>query len=230
MKGLLKKDLALLANTGKIYVGVSLFCMVLGLVNEDMRDFSLSFLVIMFSLAAPSTLSYDEFDNGMPWLMTLSADRSVYAKEKYLLSILLGLAGAVVAVILGVLVFQINPFQGGSDSQIAILVAFFFTSGLMLAVMIPAKLKFGLGKITGHCHGPGHCSVDSCFCRKIFAGKFGYKSERSHRKSGRNSKCSSNSGIAGFLWDLYVCFLFLQRKNSGKKGVLSFFLAKNMIY
>ncbi len=50
MKGLLKKDLALLANTGKIYVGVSLFCMVLGLVNEDMRDFSLSFLVIMFSL------------------------------------------------------------------------------------------------------------------------------------------------------------------------------------
>lgn len=146
MKGLLKKDLALLANTGKIYVGVSLFCMVLGLVNEDMRDFSLSFLVIMFSLAAPSTLSYDEFDNGMSWLMTLSADRSVYAKEKYLLSILLGLAGAVVAVILGVLVFQINPFQGGSDSQIAILVAFFFTSGLMLAVMIPAKLKFGSEK------------------------------------------------------------------------------------
>lgn len=146
MKGLLKKDLALLANIGKIYVGVSLFCMVLGLVNEDMRDFSLSFLVIMFSLAAPSTLSYDEFDNGMPWLMTLSADRSVYAKEKYLLSILLGLTGAVVAVILGALVFRINPFQGGSDSQIAILVAFFFTSGLMLAVMIPAKLKFGSEK------------------------------------------------------------------------------------
>lgn len=143
MKGLLKKDLALLTNTGKAYAGVLLFCIVLGLVNNDMEGFSLSFLVLMFPLAALTTFSYDEFDNGMPWLMTLSADRRVYVKEKYFLSILLGLTGAVVAVILGVLVFRVNPFQGGSDSQIAILVAFFFTSGLMLAVMIPAKLKFG---------------------------------------------------------------------------------------
>ena len=45
MKGLLKKDLALLANTGKSYVGVLLFCMVLGLVNGEMKQFSLGFLV-----------------------------------------------------------------------------------------------------------------------------------------------------------------------------------------
>lgn len=229
MKGLLKKDLALLANIGKIYVGVSLFCMVLGLVNEDMRDFSLSFLVIMFSLAAPSTLSYDEFDNGMPWLMTLSADRSVYAKEKYLLSILLGLAGAVVAVILGALVFRINPFQGGSDSQIAILVAFFFTSGLMLAVMIPAKLKFGPEKSRIIAMGMV-IAVWIVFCRETYAGEFWRKFQRSNGKSGKSSKWSSSSDIVYFLWDLHVCFLLLQCKNPGKKGVLSFFLSKNMIY
>ena len=43
MKGFLKKDLALLYNTGKVYLAVIAMGIVLGLVNKEMRSFSFQF-------------------------------------------------------------------------------------------------------------------------------------------------------------------------------------------
>ena len=50
MKGFLKKDLALLYNTGKVYLAVIAMGIVLGLVNKEMRSFSSSFIMIMLAL------------------------------------------------------------------------------------------------------------------------------------------------------------------------------------
>ena len=61
MKGFLKKDLALLYNTGKVYLAVIAMGIVLGLVNKEMRSFSSSFIMIMLAFAGASTLSYDDF-------------------------------------------------------------------------------------------------------------------------------------------------------------------------
>ena len=49
MKGFLKKDLALLYNTGKVYLAVIAMGIVLGLVNKEMRSFSSSFIMIMLA-------------------------------------------------------------------------------------------------------------------------------------------------------------------------------------
>ena len=50
MRGFLKKDLALLYNTGKVYLAVIAMGIVLGLVNKEMRSFSSSFIMIMLRL------------------------------------------------------------------------------------------------------------------------------------------------------------------------------------
>ena len=50
MRGFLKKDLALLYNTGKVYLAVIAMGIVLGLVNKEMRSFSSSFIMIMLAL------------------------------------------------------------------------------------------------------------------------------------------------------------------------------------
>ena len=82
MKGFLKKDLALLYNTGKVYLAVIAMGIVLGLVNKEMRSFSSSFIMIMLALAGASTLSYDDFENGMPFLISLPVSKKTYIKEK----------------------------------------------------------------------------------------------------------------------------------------------------
>ena len=56
MKGFLKKDLALLYNTGKVYLAVIAMGIVLGLVNKEMRSFSSSFIMIMLELEVDSKL------------------------------------------------------------------------------------------------------------------------------------------------------------------------------
>lgn len=82
MKGFLKKDLALLYNTGKVYLAVIAMGIVLGLVNKEMRSFSSSFIMIMLALAGASTLSYDDFENGMPFLISLPVSKKNLYKRK----------------------------------------------------------------------------------------------------------------------------------------------------
>ena len=62
MKGFLKKDLALLYNTGKVYLAVIAMGIVLGLVNKEMRSFSSSFIMIMLAQETDTTLSYNHIN------------------------------------------------------------------------------------------------------------------------------------------------------------------------
>ena len=146
MKGLLKKDLALLANTGKSYVGVLLFCMVLGLVNGEMKQFSLGFLVMMLSLAALSTFSYDEFDNSMAFLMVLPVSRKMYVLEKYLFGGMLGFGGFAAALILFLISEKNNASSMTFTQYVLLILCFLAFIVLFLSLMIPVQLKFGSEK------------------------------------------------------------------------------------
>lgn len=142
MKGFLKKDLALLRNTGKAYLAVVGMGIVLSLINKEMRSFSSSFIMIMLALAGASTLSYDDFENGMPFLMVLPASRKTYIKEKYLICFLTGAVGLAVAFVLGLVVFR-QPLIHGEEPMLFVFPVFFAIAGIMTAVMIPTRLKFG---------------------------------------------------------------------------------------
>lgn len=142
MKGLLKKDLALLRNTGKVYVAVVGMQIVLGFVSKEMRSFSSSFIMIMLALAGISTLSYDDFENGMPFLMTLPVSRKTYVKEKYLVCFLSGAAGLVLAAVLGIVIFKM-PLLHGEEPLLFVFPVYFAIAEIMTAVMIPTRIKFG---------------------------------------------------------------------------------------
>ena len=126
MRGFLKKDLALLYNTGKVYLAVIAMGIVLGLVNKEMRSFSSSFIMIMLALAGASTLSYDDFENGMPFLMSL----------------LSGAVGLVIAAVLGTVIFKM-PLIHGEEPMLLVFPVFFAIAEIMTAVMIPTRIKFG---------------------------------------------------------------------------------------
>lgn len=143
MKGLLKKDLALLTNTAKVYLPVIAMGIFLGIIKQDMRNFVLSWSVIMLGISGVSTISYDDFDNGMPFLMTLGVSRKTYVKEKYLLCYMTALTGCLISLAVGCLIFGMKPIDAGGESLLAFLSLFFATAGIMLSFMIPIRLRFG---------------------------------------------------------------------------------------
>lgn len=143
MRGLLRKDLELLKMNSKV-LGVALL-MALFYILSSATDvtFVMMYLTMMSGFMVLNTMSYDDFDNGMPWLMTLPVKRRTYVTEKYLFGIGLLGVGWIVSSILSLIVkLWKSPGSGWQDwlgSMFGSILAF----GIIVAIMIPVQLKFG---------------------------------------------------------------------------------------
>lgn len=107
MKGLLVKDLKLVKNQGKILILLAIAMgAVFGIMDAN-PSFVVSYMTIFFTIFTISTISYDEYDNGFAFLLTLPATRQQYVHEKYLFSlIMMGGAwagGMAVSILLGLI-------------------------------------------------------------------------------------------------------------------------------
>ena len=101
MRGFLQKDIELLKQN-RSFLGL-VIVMVIFFVCIRNDAFVIIYLGMMGGFLSISTISYDEADRGMGFLMTLPATRKTYAIEKYILgygvSFLLLLTGFVVSAI-----------------------------------------------------------------------------------------------------------------------------------
>ena len=98
MKGLFIKDLALMKQRTKILIFLVIWGIVISFFMDD-AAFSVGWVVMIAALTSISTISYDEYDNGMPQLMSLPASRAAYAIEKYLFVIFWSVVFWVISVI-----------------------------------------------------------------------------------------------------------------------------------
>ncbi len=83
MKGLLKKDWELLAGNYKTYgvvAAISLFYLFLG---GNSVNFFVAYVTLIAVILVLNTISFDDFDHGMAFLMTLPIQRETYVLEKY---------------------------------------------------------------------------------------------------------------------------------------------------
>ena len=88
MKGLLIKDFKLLKMQKNFFVVMIIISVGLALFSEDL-SFPIGFSTFVFSLFSLSSISYDEFDNGSPFLFSLPITRADYAAEKYAFGLIL---------------------------------------------------------------------------------------------------------------------------------------------
>lgn len=158
MRGFLQKDIELLKQNQSFLGLVAI--MVIFFISVRNDTFIVVYLGMMGGVLTMSTITYDEADRGMGFLMTLPASRKTYAIEKYVLgygvSFSLLLVGFVVSVVA-------NRFRGVVLAQgewmlsceTGILIA-----ALILVLLIPAQLKFGpdngrivIAAIIGGCLG-----------------------------------------------------------------------------
>ncbi len=142
MKGLLIKDFELLKNNMKnslvlivlIGVGISAY-------NTD-TTFVITYLAIVGTSFTTSTFSYDEFDNGYPFLLSLPITRRGYIAEKYIFGLCMSIAGWLTGTIISIIAGMKRHIMMPTDTMLAALML--LPAGwVLLAAQIPFHLRFG---------------------------------------------------------------------------------------
>lgn len=145
MKGLLIKDIRLMANQKQFFLVLGAMCILFLSLYEDPL-FTISYMMIMFSIFTISTISYDDSDNGSAYLFTLPITRKGYVLEKYVFGMLTILGSMVIVVLLCLVAVIIRhlTFDPGEWLAVVLFSILFVTA--VLAVAIPVQFKFGAEK------------------------------------------------------------------------------------
>lgn len=141
MKGLIIKDFQLLFNNKRllyIVFGIALFSVLMG--DGITLTYIASFVAVMLQVSALSTLSYDNYQHGNIFLMTLPIKRKDYVIEKYIFCGIMACIGIIFSLILGLLVLmKTNDMK--IDITVGVVIALVFLIYSFIA--IPLEIKFG---------------------------------------------------------------------------------------
>lgn len=141
MKGLLVKDFRILMMQKKFFA-VLLLCGVIFSFQAE-AEMVIAYLSFGFAYFVNSTISYDEFDNGMPFLMTLPVTRKQYALEKYIFGFLTSGFGWLIGIGIAVIAREMKEAATPFGEWILPVGCMLLIAFLFLAVCIPIQLKFG---------------------------------------------------------------------------------------
>ncbi len=142
MKGLLAKDLALMMQRGRVFIFLLVWGIVIALVM-DSNTYSIGWIVMVATISSISTISYDEYDNCMPFLMSLPVTRREYAIEKYVFSAAAGVISWVLAVMIGTIACVLKGSLLPTGQDFLGMLAYMPVILLIISVMIPPQLKWG---------------------------------------------------------------------------------------
>jgi len=144
MRGLIEKDLRLTIARKQTLLIFFVVALIMGMSVDG--SFIIGYLTMLAIMVAIGTISYDEYDNGFAFLLTLPFGRKTYVKEKYLFSLLIGAA----AWLLGVVVYIIGNLIRHTPADLAVELPMLLTllpvMYLTAAIMIPLQLKYGSEK------------------------------------------------------------------------------------
>ena len=83
MKAMLIKDWKLMKGQKQFIFILFIFLAVFGATSNNL-GFLISYMTLMATIFSISTISYDEYNNGMVYLLALPISRRKYVEEKYL--------------------------------------------------------------------------------------------------------------------------------------------------
>lgn len=145
MKAMMIKDFNLLKGQ-KQFFGAIVIILILFTVVQDNPSFCISYVTIMFSILTITTMSYDDYENGMCYLMTMPIRRRDYVVEKYIFGIAASIFGFVGASVFAVLSSYLKGDGFPWEEWKGIAAACIFLMMAVLAVTTPIQLKFGSEK------------------------------------------------------------------------------------
>lgn len=143
MRGLLQKDLCLLVQRSRILLVMIGVGILMGFSTDG--SFVIGYMTMICAILAISTISYDEFDNGYPFLLTLPITKKVYVYSKYAFCLLADLVGWGISILIyaGCTIARGNLLTVDALPETLAFIPVFV---LLTAVMLPLQLKFGAEK------------------------------------------------------------------------------------
>ena len=141
MKGLLIKDIRLMKNMRNSIIMILLIAVSMGAYMKDV-SFIITYLALIGASFTTSTMSYDEFDNGYTFLLSLPVTRKGYVLEKYAFGLLLGGGGWLLGSVIVTVAGAVRNTSTVTDSLMMSLVML-PVALLLLSVLIPFHMKFG---------------------------------------------------------------------------------------
>ena len=146
MKALLIKDWKLLKNQGKTFGVVIIFYALLAMADESIGPSILGFFPFLLGFFAISTISYDEYQHGMTYLMALPVSRKAYAAEKYLFAAFLAGVGSLLVLVwelLYLVIIRSRPIGSVLWDSFSSVFSMIPIVLLFMALALPLNLKFG---------------------------------------------------------------------------------------
>lgn len=141
MAGLVEKDIRLLLKRKQTVILFLAISFLLGFTTDG--SFVIAYLTVLCAIFTASTISYDEFDNGYTFLMTLPIDCKTYVAEKYAFCI----GGGFIAWNFAVIFYFVSAVIKGDSINLSedmmMAVVFIPVYIIMLCIMIPIQLKYG---------------------------------------------------------------------------------------
>lgn len=144
MSGLLEKDFRLLLHRKQ---GLIMFIVLAFIMSFSTSGaFTIAYCCFFVLVLTIGTISYDEFDNGYSFLMTLPVTPKSYVAEKYVLCGLTGLGGWVFSILLNVILNIAKHNPAFSREEFITAIVMLPALCMILGFMLPIQLKFGAEK------------------------------------------------------------------------------------
>lgn len=145
IRGLLIKDLCLMREIRKLLL-IILFVTVIFIFNGTSSTFLTGYIMIIIAFLVGMTISYDEMNNGLAFLMTLPVTRRQYVAEKFICGLLSLFLGFVYAMVVAVIQSMIGNSAPDLKESIMTAVLFAVIGVIVLSFSIAIDLKFGVEK------------------------------------------------------------------------------------
>ena len=145
MKGLLIKDMRLMLGQKRFFLivmGMGLMLMFSG----DEPTASMGYVTMLLTIFSLNTISYDEHENGMSFLMTLPINRKMYVQEKYVFAGTLSLIAGTLSVVMAYATTIARHIEVALQEILIVGGALSAVSFLIFAITVPLIIKFGSDK------------------------------------------------------------------------------------
>ena len=158
MAGVIEKDMRLLwCNKLSVIVFV-VFAVIL---EVSVKGAILGYLPFVMCLLMMNTIAYDEMDKGYQFLLTFPIDRKTYVREKYVLTLGMGVLSWGVAMVIYFMTKMIQGERLDMSIELPVTLSFLPVIALFILFMLPLQMKFGMEKtrivVAGTCGAAGAC-------------------------------------------------------------------------
>lgn len=142
MRGLLIKDYHLTIRNKQLFLVLAAIGMLM-IITGNNPSFLVSYISLVSAMMVLTTITYDEFDKSMAFLLTMPVNRQQYVREKYIFGVLCTFTGWLVSTIVAVTYQFFSRTDTSWNELILPVLIFLYLALMMLLLMIPVQLKFG---------------------------------------------------------------------------------------